>query len=75
MRGVWIGLLVLLTAWPALNATPLWLTTANPNVRSIRDFTENDCIALSVAKVSGQAAAPERWQDIFFPESITADGS
>ena len=39
----------------ALNAMPLWLTTTNPNVHSIRDFTEQDRIALPAVKVSGQA--------------------
>ena len=38
-----------------LNAMPLWLLTSNPNVRSIRDFTEHDRIALPAVKVSGQA--------------------
>lgn len=38
-----------------LNAMPLWLTTNNPNVHSIRDFTEQDRIALPAVKVSGQA--------------------
>lgn len=39
----------------ALNAMPMWLTTNNPNVHSIRDFTEQDRIALPAVKVSGQA--------------------
>ena len=39
----------------ALNAMPLWLTTTNPNVHSIRDFSEQDRIALPAVKVSGQA--------------------
>jgi NitT/TauT family transport system substrate-binding protein len=39
----------------ALNAMPLWLTTTNPNVHSIRDFSEQDRIALPAVRVSGQA--------------------
>ena len=39
----------------ALNAMPLWLTTTNPNVHSIKDFSEQDRIALPAVKVSGQA--------------------
>jgi NitT/TauT family transport system substrate-binding protein len=38
-----------------LNAMPLWLTTTNPNVKSLRDFSEQDRIALPAVKVSGQA--------------------
>ncbi len=39
----------------ALNAMPMWLTTTNPNVHSIRDFGDNDRIALPAVKVSVQA--------------------
>ncbi|WP_448192036.1 ABC transporter substrate-binding protein [Azospirillum sp. sgz301742] len=39
----------------ALNAMPLFLTTNNPNVRSIKDFTDKDKIALPAVKVSVQA--------------------
>lgn len=38
-----------------LNAMPLWLTTSNPRVKTIADFTERDRIALPAAKVSIQA--------------------
>jgi NitT/TauT family transport system substrate-binding protein len=39
----------------ALNSMPVNLVTSNPNVRSIRDFTENDKIAVTTVKVSTQA--------------------
>ncbi|MCC6533934.1 MAG: ABC transporter substrate-binding protein [Burkholderiales bacterium] len=34
---------------------PLYLNTRNPNVKTIRDFTEKDRIAVPAVKVSGQA--------------------
>jgi NitT/TauT family transport system substrate-binding protein len=39
----------------AMNAMPLYLTTRNPLVKSIKDFTEKDKIALPAVKVSIQA--------------------
>ena len=39
----------------ALNAMPLYLVTTNPNVKSIKDFTEKDKIALPGVKTSIQA--------------------
>lgn len=39
----------------ALNAMPLYLNTINPNVKTIKDFTEKDRIALPAVKVSIQA--------------------
>jgi NitT/TauT family transport system substrate-binding protein len=39
----------------ALNAMPLFLTTVNPNVRTIADFTEKDRIALPAVRTSIQA--------------------
>jgi len=39
----------------AINSMPLYLNTRNPSVRSIRDFTEKDRIALPAVKVSIQA--------------------
>jgi NitT/TauT family transport system substrate-binding protein len=39
----------------AINSMPLFLNTRNPNVKSIKDFTEKDKIALPAAKVSIQA--------------------
>ena len=39
----------------ALNSMPLYLNTINPNVKSIRDFSDNDLIALPAVKISIQA--------------------
>ena len=39
----------------SLNSMPLYLNTNNPNVKSIKDFTEKDKIALPAVKVSIQA--------------------
>src|SRR5882672_11005466 len=39
----------------AMNRQPAYLNTRNPNIKSIRDFTENDRIALPAPKVSVQA--------------------
>lgn len=39
----------------ALNAMPLYLTTRNPNIKTVKDFTEKDKIALPAVKVSIQA--------------------
>ena len=39
----------------ALNSMPLWLNTINPNVKTIKDFTEKDRIALPAVRVSMQA--------------------
>ncbi|MDR2507803.1 MAG: ABC transporter substrate-binding protein [Candidatus Accumulibacter sp.] len=39
----------------ALNESPLVLNTSNPNVKTLRDLTENDRIALPSVKVSIQA--------------------
>jgi NitT/TauT family transport system substrate-binding protein len=39
----------------ALNRQPAYLNTRNPNVKSIRDFTDSDRIALPAPKVSVQA--------------------
>ncbi len=39
----------------AINSMPLYLNTRNPNVKSIKDFTEKDRIALPAVKVSIQA--------------------
>ncbi|HEU4853127.1 MAG TPA: ABC transporter substrate-binding protein [Telluria sp.] len=39
----------------ALNSMPLYLNTSNPKVKSIKDFTDKDKIALPAAKVSIQA--------------------
>jgi NitT/TauT family transport system substrate-binding protein len=62
-----IGLPVFLTLWDktrgsmdvrgilAMNRQPAYLMTRNPNIKSIRDFTDNDRIALPAPKVSVQA--------------------
>ena len=39
----------------AINSIPLYLNTRNPNVKTIKDFTEKDRIALPAVKVSIQA--------------------
>jgi NitT/TauT family transport system substrate-binding protein len=39
----------------AINSMPLYLNTNNPDVKSIKDFTANDRIALPAVKVSIQA--------------------
>jgi NitT/TauT family transport system substrate-binding protein len=39
----------------AINSMPLYLNTRNPSVKTIRDFTEKDKIALPAVKVSIQA--------------------
>ncbi|UCF76266.1 MAG: ABC transporter substrate-binding protein [Betaproteobacteria bacterium] len=39
----------------AINSMPLYLNTNNPNVKSLKDFTEKDKIALPAVKVSVQA--------------------
>jgi NitT/TauT family transport system substrate-binding protein len=39
----------------AINSMPLYLNTRNPNVKTIKDFTDNDKIALPAVKVSIQA--------------------
>lgn len=39
----------------AMNSMPLYLNTRNPNVKSIKDFTDQDKIALPAVKVSFQA--------------------
>jgi len=39
----------------ALNSMPLYLNTINPNVKTIKDFTEKDRIALPTVRVSMQA--------------------
>jgi NitT/TauT family transport system substrate-binding protein len=39
----------------AINSMPLYLTTINPKVKTIKDFTDSDKIALPAVKVSIQA--------------------
>ncbi|MGB9365338.1 MAG: ABC transporter substrate-binding protein [Xanthobacteraceae bacterium] len=64
---VGIGLPAFLTMWDktrgnmdvrgvvAMNRQPAYLTTRNPSIKSIRDFTDSDRIALPAPKVSVQA--------------------
>lgn len=42
-------------ALSSINSMPLYLNTNNPNVKTIRDFTDKDRIALPAVKVSIQA--------------------
>ncbi len=61
------GVGVLLTLWDktqgsiavkgvgAMNSMPLYLNTRNPNIKTIKDFTDKDKIALPAVKVSNQA--------------------
>jgi NitT/TauT family transport system substrate-binding protein len=39
----------------ALNSMPMFLNTVNPNVKTLKDFTEKDKISLPTAKISVQA--------------------
>jgi len=39
----------------AINSMPLYLNTSNPNIKSLKDFTDKDKIALPAVKVSIQA--------------------
>jgi len=41
----------------ALNSMPLMLVTRNPNVKSVKDFTDKDKIAMPAVKISVQALA------------------
>jgi NitT/TauT family transport system substrate-binding protein len=62
-----IGLPAFLTLWDktrggmnvrgmmAMNRQPAYLTTRNPSIKSVRDFTDSDRIALPAVKVSVQA--------------------
>ncbi|MEA2929614.1 MAG: sulfonate transport system substrate-binding protein [Hyphomicrobiales bacterium] len=62
-----IGLPAFLTMWDktrgsmdvrgivAMNRQPAYLNTRNPNIKSLRDFTDSDRIALPAPKVSVQA--------------------
>lgn len=52
----------------ALNSMPLILTTRNPNVKSIKEFTEKDKIALPSVKVSIQAVTLQMAAEKIFGE-------
>ncbi|MBS0242015.1 MAG: ABC transporter substrate-binding protein, partial [Proteobacteria bacterium] len=81
MHGGVVGVPALVTLWSrtvgtpqevralcAVQSMPYVLVTSNPAVKSIRDFTDKDKIALPSAKVSAQAvclqmAAAKEWGD------------
>src|SRR5687768_5717720 len=55
----------------AISAMPIYLNTRNPNVKTLRDFTDADRIAVPAVKVSPQAmllqmAAAQIWGDSGF---------
>ena len=53
----------------ALNSMPIYLNTRNPNVKSVKDFTEKDKIALPSAKVSVQAVTVQMAAEKAFGEA------
>jgi NitT/TauT family transport system substrate-binding protein len=53
----------------AINSMPLYLNSRNPAVRTIKDFTEKDRIALPAVKVSIQALTLEMAAEKAFGES------
>jgi len=52
----------------ALDSMPLYLNTRNPNVKTIKDFTEKDKIALPAVKVSVQAVTLQMAAEKVFGE-------
>jgi altronate dehydratase/ABC-type nitrate/sulfonate/bicarbonate transport system substrate-binding protein len=52
----------------ALDSMPLYLNTRNPNVKTIKDFTEKDKIALPAVKVSVQAVTLQMAAEKLFGE-------
>ncbi len=52
----------------AMNSMPMYLNTRNPNVRSIKDFTEKDKIALPAVKVSIQSVTLQMAAEKLFGE-------
>lgn len=53
----------------AINSMPLYLVTTNPNVKTIKDFTEKDKIGLPAVKVSIQAITLQmEAEKVFGPE-------
>src|SRR5262249_56704762 len=75
------GVPSLITLWAKTKGTPMWvrgvgalndmpveLITSNPKVKTIRDFSEKDKIAVTTVKISTQAlllqmAAAKEWGD------------
>jgi len=56
----------------ALNSMPLLLNTRNPNVKSIKDFTDKDRIALPAVRVSVQAVTLQMAAEKAFGEGQQA---
>ena len=52
----------------AINSMPIYLNTRNPNVKSLKDFTEKDKIALPAVKVSIQAVTLQMAAEKVFGE-------
>ncbi|SDR07096.1 NitT/TauT family transport system substrate-binding protein [Rhizobiales bacterium GAS191] len=52
----------------ALNSMPLYLNTSNPNVKTVKDFSEKDKIALPTVKVSIQAITLQMAAEKLFGE-------
>ena len=52
----------------ALNSMPIYLNTRDPNVKSVKDFTEKDKIALPSVKVSVQAVTVQMAAEKAFGE-------
>ena len=52
----------------ALDSMPLYLNTRNPNVKTLKDFTEKDKIALPAVKVSVQAVTLQMAAEKVFGE-------
>src|SRR3954468_8445780 len=50
----------------AINSMPIWLTPINPDVKTIKDFTEKDRIALPAVKVSIQAVTLQMAAELAF---------
>ncbi len=46
----------------ALNSMPLYLNTINPNVKTIKDFTDKDRIALPAVQESRSRRSRCRWR-------------
>src|SRR3569833_106422 len=53
----------------SLNSMPLYLNTINPNVKTIKDFTEKDRIALPAVRVSIQAVVLQMAAEKAFGQS------
>jgi NitT/TauT family transport system substrate-binding protein len=56
----------------AINSMPLFLNTRNPNVKTLKDFTDRDRIALPAVKVSIQAVTLQMAAEKAFGEGESA---